>query len=45
MHPAYSVIFFTTASGTGYGLLGLLGILVASGHLPADPVLGLVGLG
>ena len=21
MHPAYSVIFFTTASGAGYGLL------------------------
>jgi len=27
MHPAYSVIIFTTASGAGYGLLFLLGIL------------------
>ena len=27
MHPAYSVIFFTTASGAGYGLLFLLGIV------------------
>ena len=26
MHPAYSVIFFTTSSGVGYGLLALLGI-------------------
>lgn len=27
MHPAYSVIFFTTASGAGYGLLALLGLV------------------
>ena len=27
MHPAYSVILFTTASGAGYGLLGLLGLV------------------
>lgn len=26
MHPAYSVIIFTTASGAGYGLLFLLGL-------------------
>ena len=26
MHPAFSVIFFTTASGAGYGLLALLGL-------------------
>jgi DMSO reductase anchor subunit len=26
MHPAYSVILFTTASGAGYGLLALLGL-------------------
>ena len=31
MHPAYSVILFTTASGAGYGLLALLG-LVAFNH-------------
>jgi DMSO reductase anchor subunit len=28
MHPAYSVIFFTTATGAGYGLLALLGLSV-----------------
>ena len=26
MHPSYSVILFTTASGAGYGLLALLGL-------------------
>ena len=31
MHPAYSVIFFTTASGAGYGLLALMGLLGAAG--------------
>lgn len=45
MHPAYSVIFFTTASGAGYGLLALLGTLAGCGLLPPDRVLGLVGLG
>lgn len=34
MHPAYSVILFTTASGAGYGLLALLG-LVGVMHGPA----------
>lgn len=31
MHPAYSVILFTTASGAGYGLLALLGLAGAFG--------------
>lgn len=31
MHPAFSVIFFTTASGAGYGLLALLGVLGPAG--------------
>ena len=44
MHPAYSVIFFTTASGAGYGLLALLGLFAAGGVLPADRGLGLVAL-
>ena len=35
MHPAYSVILFTTASGAGYGLLALLG-LVGLRHGPAS---------
>jgi len=41
MHPAYSVIFFTTASGAGYGLLALLGLLNAGGYLPTDRWFGL----
>lgn len=36
MHPALSVIFFTTASGIGYGLLALLGVLVGLGSLPSE---------
>ena len=35
MHPAYSVIFFTTASGAGYGLLVWLGLAAAYFDLPA----------
>ena len=31
MHPAYSIIFFTVASGAGYGLLFLLGLGAATG--------------
>jgi DMSO reductase anchor subunit len=45
MHPAYSVIFFTSASGGGYMLLALLGLFGALGILPVDPVLGVVGFG
>lgn len=54
MHPAYSVILFTTASGAGYGLLALLG-LVGLNHGPASSLwfgmtalaiaLGLITLG
>jgi DMSO reductase anchor subunit len=42
MHPAYSVIAFTTMSGAGYGLLGLLGVLGATGLLPAERWFGFV---
>ena len=35
MHPAYSVILFTTASGAGYGLLVLLALTAVS-HGPAS---------
>ena len=45
MRPAYSIIFFTTASGAGYGLLALLGLLAAVGTVPPDFWLGLIGLG
>jgi DMSO reductase anchor subunit len=44
MHPAYSVIFFTTASGAGYGLLLLLGIGAPLRLLPADRWFGVTGL-
>lgn len=44
MHPSLSVIFFTTASGAGYGLLALLGVLAPFGVLPNDPMFGLVAL-
>jgi sulfite dehydrogenase (quinone) subunit SoeC len=34
MHPALSVILFTTASGAGYGLLFLVGLLTGTSFLP-----------
>ncbi|QPC94925.1 DmsC/YnfH family molybdoenzyme membrane anchor subunit [Mesorhizobium sp. INR15] len=45
MHPAFSVVFFTTATGAGYGLLALLGVLGGLDFIPADFWLGLIGLG
>lgn len=45
MHPASSVVFFTTASGAGYGLLALMGLCAAFDLLPADPWFGAIGLG
>jgi sulfite dehydrogenase (quinone) subunit SoeC len=45
MHPSVSIIFFTTASGAGYGLLALMGLFGAFGLLPADRGVGIVGLG
>ncbi|MDX8526154.1 DmsC/YnfH family molybdoenzyme membrane anchor subunit [Mesorhizobium sp. MSK_1335] len=44
MHPAFSVVFFTTATGAGYGLLALLGLLGGLGFIPADFWLGLIGM-
>ncbi|MBV1889690.1 MAG: dimethyl sulfoxide reductase anchor subunit [Gammaproteobacteria bacterium] len=43
MHPAFSVILFTTASGTGFGLLILLMMLNINGLLPTDTTLGIAG--
>jgi DMSO reductase anchor subunit len=43
MHPAYSVIFFTTAAGAGYGLLALLGVAFAARLLPPDRWFGAAG--
>lgn len=37
MHPARSVIFFTTASGAGYGLFTVAALLALFGRLPAAP--------
>lgn len=45
MHPAFSVIFFTTATGAGYGLLALLGVFAVLGVIPPDRWLGFVSLG
>jgi DMSO reductase anchor subunit len=45
MHPALSVIVFTTATGAGYGLLAWLGVFAAGGMLPRNPWFALVSLG
>ena len=43
MHPAFSVIFFTTFSGAGYGLWLWLGIL-AAGNSPVARLPALIAL-
>src|SRR5262245_31323037 len=40
MHPALSVIVFTSASGGGYFMLALLGLFGAGGALSPDPPSG-----
>jgi DMSO reductase anchor subunit len=40
MNPAYSVIFFTTASGAGYGAIVWLVVLALLGIVPLTPALG-----
>jgi DMSO reductase anchor subunit len=45
MHPAFSVIFFTTASGAGYGILVILSVLASWQMVPLDRTLGIAGLG
>ncbi len=45
MHPAYSVIFFTTASGAGLGLLAWLGLGNALDLLPKSQWFGFFGVG
>lgn len=44
MHPAFSIVFFTTAAGAGYGLLITLGLLVPLGLLPQEEDFGLAAL-
>lgn len=43
MHPARSIIVFTTLSGAGYGLLFWLAIGAVLGWFPRDPGLGAAG--
>jgi len=45
MHPALSVILFTTLSGVGYGMLALLGGLAPLERIAPDRWLGGVALG
>ncbi len=45
MHPAYSVILFTTASGAGYGLIFWLSLLGVSGFLPIERGFGFTAFG
>ena len=45
MNPAGSIVFFTTASGAGYGLLFWLGLLRTFGLVPGNAWFGLVSLG
>ncbi|HAA91263.1 MAG TPA: DMSO reductase [Rhodospirillaceae bacterium] len=45
MHPAGSIILFTTASGLGYGLLFVTGIGAAFGLLPTNMWFGILILG
>ena len=46
MHPAFSVIFFTTMSGAGYGLLALMGLGGYFQFLPtSNPLFGGIGIG
>src|SRR5260370_7941978 len=44
MHPALSIVFFTTASGAGFALLLLLGLLVPLGLLPPSATFGFAAL-
>jgi len=44
MHPAYSVILFTTASGAGYGLLALLGLVGFNHGQASSLAFGLVSV-
>lgn len=45
MHPAKSVILFTTASGAGYGLLILFALMDLAGWIPTDMTVTLAGIG
>jgi len=44
MHPTFSIVFFTTASGAGFALLFLLGLAAPLGLLPESSGFGFVAL-
>ncbi len=44
MHPAFSVIIFTTVSGAGFGLLCWLGLYAVAGLLPANQIFAFISL-
>ena len=44
MHPALSIVFFTTASGAGFALIFLLGLAAPLGLLPPNAGFGFVAL-
>src|SRR6478736_1369152 len=44
MHPALSIVFFTTASGAGFALLMLLGLGAPLGLLPTSASFGFAAL-
>jgi len=44
MHPTFSIVLFTTASGAGFALLFLIGLGVPLGLLPPSPWFGFVSL-
>ena len=43
MHPAYSIIAFTTASGAGYGLLFAMALVALAGPVPASQGFAIAG--
>ncbi len=45
MHPAKSVIYFTVATGAGYGLMGWLAVFGVLGLVPADHAFGIAAFG
>src|SRR5438094_6523891 len=45
MHPALSIIFFTTSSGAGYALLMLLGLGAPLGLVPSSASFGFAAIG
>jgi sulfite dehydrogenase (quinone) subunit SoeC len=44
MHPALSIIFFSTASGAGFGLLALTAVAAPLGLVPQNAGFGFVSL-